>query len=91
MAVTIQVYVKTSAFAFEVKPLNLIIEGKNTIRCNRRSFCETHYAITTAITTITFPDYITFSTETVCKTKYFFITFLFVNLYSLEKAVCSVC
>jgi len=34
MAVTIQVHVKTSAFAFEVTPL--IIEGKNTISCNRK-------------------------------------------------------
>lgn len=65
MAVTIQVHVKTSAFAFEVKPLNLIIEGRNTIRCNRRSFCEMHYAITTAITTIALPDHIMFSIQTV--------------------------
>lgn len=45
MAVTIQVHVKTSTFAFEVEPLYLIIEGKNTIKFNRGSFCKMHYAI----------------------------------------------
>lgn len=45
MAVTIQVHVKTSTFAFEVEHLYLIIEGKNTIKFNRGSFCKMHYTI----------------------------------------------
>lgn len=63
MAVTIQVYVKTSAFSFEVKPLNLIIEGKNTIRCNRKIFYEVHYVIMIAITIIVLPDLSIFSPQ----------------------------
>lgn len=78
MAVTIQVYVKTSAFSFVVKPLNLIIEGKNTIRCNRRSFCEVHYAIMTAITTIALPDHSMFSPQR--KQNYFYKFFIWKNV-----------